>query len=580
MEKSQSSNQKKIRRASMFSPLVKSRRPTVNNSNKHLSFFLRNKLKSNYEASHTNNDHLKTSSKKVVAFGLDEDLKECDKFTRSPSPPFSKVFNDKVKVGGFHSSFPVRHRRKRLGSDPKSRSRKKHKKRTTNDTNISKLYNLIPGFSYKDFDEIDNFEKTTLFTKKEKNPNWKLIRKFVHRVFKCDTTQELLNKFKAMKDNKEGSLIKHTDSVSKIDEMSIKPLHLQLQEKQQRRHNLSAQESKILDLRDDFDKLKAQEEKFGQWVNSMKKGTRSKPLNKVRSICKTPVSTSKHMKFLKTSEKPNYGTSGFKIKPISTKTLYKRSRIKTSGLPSSHKSEAHRRFLNLHELQRSSSPNFGLQVPFIMQKSLKMVRNEYEIRSVNFKSQKAENKHKIEILDSICQQLEGIEFKLYGNRIMMNKNIDIIFSPLLIRLFHSDLRALQVINSLKLFCKKASVKEPHMHSKSVDQVRKRDYVLLNSKSINISTPRKLQKLKKTQDKIGPLFERDQKTSSHEIRQQLESMMSKMHHTRSFDKPFRAKTNKSSSALLNCARNKFGRSTRTQYSQVLSSTKKYEYKKPL
>ncbi|CAI2360676.1 unnamed protein product [Moneuplotes crassus] len=479
-------------------------------------------------------------------------------------------------------------RRKRLGSDPKSRSRKKYKKRTTNDTNISKLYNLIPGFSYKDFDEIDNFEKTTLFTKKEKNPNWKLIRKFVHRVFKCDTTQKLLNKFKAMKDKKEGSLIKHTDSVSKIDEMSIKPLHLQLQEKKQRRHNLSVQESKILDLRDDFDKLKAQEEKFGQWVNSMKKGTRSKPLNKVRSICKTPVSTAKHMKLSKTSEKPNNCTSGFKIVTLAFKFR------NLSALRLYIKDREFKPLDCLQAINLKLTEDFcifmsskGAHRPILGYKFLSLCKNHYKndqecIRNAisEFKSQKAENKHKIEILDSICQQLEDIEFKLYGNRILMNKSIDIIFSPLLVRLFHSDLRALQVLNSLKLFCKKASVRGPHMHSKSVDQVRKKDYWLLNSKSVNISTPRKLQKLKKIQDKIGPLFERDQKTSSHEIRQQLESMMSKMHHTRSFDKPFRAKTNKSSSALLNCTRNKFRKSTRTQYSQVLSSTKKYEYKKPL
>lgn len=51
-----------------------------------------------------------------------------------------------------------------------------------------------------------------------------------------------------------------------------------------RRHNLSAQENKILDLRDDFDKLKAQEEKWDKWLDSLKKETSRKKLRK-KVIC-------------------------------------------------------------------------------------------------------------------------------------------------------------------------------------------------------------------------------------------------------------------------------------------------------
>lgn len=97
---------------------------------------------------------------------------------------------------------------------------------------------------------------------------------------------------------------------------------------------------------------------------------------------------------------------------MATKLGEQRSRVNHSRLHSYNKYDINHKYLKLTDYERNQSPVLAFQVPFIMQKSLKMIRNDYVMRSVNFKTQKFENKHKIEIIDNICNQLDEIEFEL------------------------------------------------------------------------------------------------------------------------------------------------------------------------
>jgi len=56
--------------------------------------------------------------------------------------------------------------------------------------------------------------------------------------------------------------------------------------------------------------------------------------------------------------------------------------------------------------------------------------------------------------------------------------VEILFSPIITRQFYKDQKVLQIINSLKMFFKK--IKEsPNRHSKSVDEIKSRNNIILN-----------------------------------------------------------------------------------------------------
>lgn len=67
----------------------------------------------------------------------------------------------------------------------------------------------------------------------------------------------------------------------------------------------------------------------------------------------------------------------------------------------------------------------------------------------------------------------------------MNKGMDILESPLLVRMFHSDFKVIQILNSLKSFFKQVQVKKPDKHSKSVDQTKQRKSSLFNLRNSSL-----------------------------------------------------------------------------------------------
>lgn len=118
-----------------------------------------------------------------------------------------------------------------------------------------------------------------MFSPKDSKPNWQLISNFVLRIFSCETTHQLLKKFKTLK-GKYGHFKLYLDRkenhVSKVEAI--------VAEKEIRNKQISTQERSMLKLRKDMESFLTKEQQYCTWLQQLKKQAGRKIFKKNNNV--------------------------------------------------------------------------------------------------------------------------------------------------------------------------------------------------------------------------------------------------------------------------------------------------------